>query len=390
MPRFVALLLALGLGCGAPDTSERERVLGPFLAAHWTIPAAPQGPAPDPVSADPRPEACGACHPEQLADWRTSIHASAASPGLLGQLVEGALAHPAQQRMCVSCHAPLDEQHAFDASLRPNPRFDSRLLSDGVLCAGCHVRKRRFFGPPPRPEAPAVAEPRPHGGFEVREEYRQSRFCAECHQFFDDAGVNGKPIENTFAEWQASPQAAAGRQCQDCHMPYRRHLWRGIHDAEMVRAAVDVDLAAHDLLGETLRAALVVRNRDVGHAFPTYVTPRVFVALFQSDADGNELDGTRVEAVIAREVDLANGVERFDTRVMPGESVKLEYVQARVEGADSLVGRVTVDPDFHYRGVFQSLLPTLSDASARAQIAEASRRISNSSYVLAEIRRPLR
>ena len=51
--------------------------------------------------------------------------------------------------------------------------------------------------------------------------------------------------------------------------------------------------------------------------------------------------------------------------------------------------RVSIDPDFHYRGVFDLLLESLEDASARAQIEEARRRILDSTYVLAEIRRPL-
>ncbi len=397
MRRWPVLLLTVCLGCdfrapGPADASERERELGPFLSAHWRIPAAPQGTAAPGVStaeASLRPEVCGACHPQQLADWQGSLHAGAASPGLLGQLIEGGLARPAQQRMCMSCHAPLDEQQEWDASLRQNPRFDSELRAHGVVCAGCHVRKLRFFGPPRREHAPVVPEPRPHAGFEVREEYQQSRFCAECHQFFDDAGVNGKPLENTFAEWQASPQAAQGRQCQDCHMPDRRHLWRGIHDVEMVRAAVDIDVSAYDLQGETLGASLVLRNRDVGHAFPTYVTARVFLSLHQEDAEGRELPGTRVEAVVAREVDLAKGLELFDTRVLPGESVKLDYAMKRTDRTATLVARVTIDPDFHYRGVFQSLLTALGTAEARALIGEASRRIPDSSYLLAEIRSPL-
>ncbi len=82
-------------------------------------------------------------------------------------------------------------------------------------------------------------------------------------------------------------------------------------------------------------------------------------------------------------------LEIFDTRVLPGESVKLDYALARAPGATALLGRVSIDPDFHYRGVFDLLMESLEDASARAQIEEARRRISDSTYVLTEIRRPL-
>ncbi len=172
-------------------------------------------------------------------------------------------------------------------------------------------------------------------------------------------------------------------------MPDRAHLWRGIHDPEMVRTAVDVDLIPADLSGRRLEAALVLRNRDVGHAFPTYVTPRVQLAVYQVDAAGKELDATRLEASIGREVDLGAQLEIFDTRVLPGESVKLDYALARAPGATALLGRVSIDPDFHYRGVFDLLLESLVDASVRAQIEEARRRISDSTYVLTEIRLPL-
>jgi hypothetical protein len=334
---------------------EREQILGPFLAGHWRLPVARQGSPPSHFSEAERsldPAICGSCHPTQYAEWSTSLHAAAWSPGLAGQLIEGALAHPGEVRSCQSCHTPLSEQIPFGAALQPNGDFDPELRARGLPCAGCHVRGHRYYGPPRRPEVPPVPEPVPHSGFEVRPEYLESRFCAECHQFFDDAGVNGKPIQNTFAEWQRSPQAAEGRQCQDCHMPDRAHLWRGIHDPEMVRQAVDVDLVPADVVGETLVASLVLLNRDVGHALPTYVTARIFLAIYQMDAAGREIPGTRVEGTVGREVDFDRGIETFDTRVLPGESVRLDYAEPRREGAAELVGRVAVDPDHHYRGLF--------------------------------------
>ena len=172
-------------------------------------------------------------------------------------------------------------------------------------------------------------------------------------------------------------------------MPNRAHLWRGIHDKEMVRGAVDIELVANELDGPLLVAALVLRNRDVGHAFPTYVTPRVTVSIHQEDGRGHEIDRTRIKATIGREVDLSTFLEVFDTRVLPGESVKLDYALARHSEANTLVGRVVVDPDFLYRGLFAAVSASLEDPAARALIAEASLRIETSDYVLTEIRRPL-
>ena len=395
----VALSALLACGDGSPPpspplsgTTERERVLGPFLSDHWRLPVPAQGTAPPEFSqaeSSLDPTVCGACHPKQHAEWQTSFHAAAYSPGFAGQLIEGELAQPFQLRSCQTCHAPLSEQQPYDSTLRDNAGYTPELRAQGIVCASCHVRAHRHFGPPRRDDLPPLQEPVPHGGFEVRPEYGESRFCAECHQFFDDAGVNGKPLENTFFEWQASTWAAEDRQCQDCHMPDRAHLWRGIHDREMVDGGVDVDLVPVDLGDETLSAALVVANVGVGHHFPTYTTPRVFLAIYQVDATGSELPETRVEATIGREVNLGTMVEVFDTRVPAGESVKLDYAAPRRAAAVALVGRVTVDADYHYRGVFASLLRTYADPDARRLIEEAARRVSDSAYVLAEIRREL-
>ncbi len=82
-------------------------------------------------------------------------------------------------------------------------------------------------------------------------------------------------LENTWAEWAASPQAREGETCQSCHMPDRRHLWRGIHDPEMVRGAVPVELVPVRATAGRADGELRIRSEGVGHAFPTYTTPRV-------------------------------------------------------------------------------------------------------------------
>ena len=382
------------MSAGDGGASEFERILGPFLAGHWVLPIAPQGPPPAGFSepdASLEPAVCGSCHPKQYDEWRTSLHAAAFSPGFAGQLVEGPLAHPSEVRACQSCHAPLAEQQPYDSGLAPNPDLQPTLRAQGLVCASCHVRRHTRFGPPRRPEAPTVPEPVPHAGFETRIEFQESRFCVPCHQFVDDPGVNGKPIENTYTEWQNSPQAAEGRTCQSCHMPDRAHLWRGIHDREMVRRAVGIALAPLEDPDRGLPLSLVLANVDVGHAFPTYVTPRVFLSVWQVDAQGVELEGTRIEAVIGREVDFSTSPWRevFDTRVMPGESVRLDYREPRHEEATAVVGRVDVAPDHHYREVFASLLATLTQHEARSQIERAHAMASESPYVLAELRREL-
>lgn len=402
--RLAALAGALAVACdaGGPsgpmagahggDAVARARVLGRFLARHWALPVPPQGLPPasyTEAEASLGPETCGSCHPQQLAEWSTSLHAAAFSPGFAGQLLEGALSDPDAVRGCQTCHAPLAEQQPTAPGGAPNPHFRPELRERGLLCAGCHVRAHRHFGPPRRPDAPAAPEPVPHGGFEARAEFRESRFCAPCHQFFDE-GVNGKPVQNTWAEWRESPHAAEGRTCQSCHMPDRAHLWRGIHDPEMVRDAVDVTLVpAIDDGNGRVRATLVLTSRGVGHHFPTYVTPRVLLRIWQADAAGGEIEATRRQAVIGREIDFSSWTEVRDTRVPAGGAFELAYDEARAADAVRLVARVVVEPDHHYAGVFASLRDAAARPDARALLAEALRRAEASRYVLAETRHRL-
>jgi hypothetical protein len=376
----------------APDEAseglDRAEVLGAFLDAHWQLPVPAQGPAPEGWSeaeASLDPQVCGACHPKQHTEWGTSLHAGAWSPGFAGQLVEGGLADPDARASCMTCHAPLAEQLE-----------DAELRAQGIVCASCHVRAHEHRGPPRRPELPPAAEPLPHGGFTPREEYQQARFCAPCHQFFDDAGVNGKPVENTFAEWQVSPFAEPGpghRDCQDCHMPDRAHLWRGIHDPEMVRSGVEATLepAGVGVSGERLEARLVLRSTAVGHAFPSYVTPRVFLELWQADAAGGEIADTREELTLARILDFGSHPweEIQDTRISPGGAAILDYARPRAPGAAALTGRVRVDPDFHYRSVFAALKDSYTTAEARSLMRDAHRRTLQSPYTLYDLDLPL-
>ena len=357
-----ALLIA---GCAAGAVGARGDSVESFVARHWRTPLRPQGPAParfTPLEASLAPEACGTCHPAQLADWRTSIHAAAMGPGVAGQLAELRVHDPATALGCQNCHAPLAEQMPLvPGTLADNPAFDAALGARGIPCAACHVRGHERFGPPRRDGSLASAAPRaslPHAGVTRTPAYLASSFCRGCHQFGPDGyALNGKPLEDTYEEWKASRFAAAGVQCQDCHMPDRRHLWRGIHDADMVRGGLTITLdeAAPGVLGG-VAARLVVENSGVGHRFPTYVTPLVLLRAELVDAAGHALAGTRVERRIAREVTLDLEREVSDTRLAPGERAELTYARALEDGAVAARFSVIVYPDAFYTAFFEALL----------------------------------
>jgi hypothetical protein len=318
------------------------------------------------VEASLAPEACGSCHPAQLADWRTSLHARTMGPGVAGQLVEMLATAPADALGCYTCHAPLAEQRPLlgaAAGHARNPAFDAALSAQGLVCAGCHVRAHERFGPPRRDGSVANSGPReslPHAGATRTAAFLSSGFCRTCHQFAPGGlALNGKLLENTYEEWKASPFARAGVQCQDCHMPERRHLWRGIHDAEMVRSGVTITVTPSG--GAARRDGLVtgtlrVQSTRVGHAFPTYVVPRVVLRGEQVDAGGAAIAGTARERVIAREVTLDLAREVRDTRLPPGGAAALAYRVPRAPAARALRLSVVVEPDAFYTRFFAALL----------------------------------
>ncbi|MFQ5984650.1 MAG: multiheme c-type cytochrome [Alphaproteobacteria bacterium] len=361
-------------------------------ADYWTVAVPFQGQAPahwSDLEKSLAPESCADCHEDQYADWRTSLHAGSFSLGLVGQMLS---MYRQSVANCMQCHAPLTEQRTdFMAALADGVGHVGErqgLAAAGVACAACHVRNHRRFGPPQRDTgAVGASDPdNPHGGVHRAAWFEKSEFCVVCHQFPQEYAVNGKPLENTYVEWQASPQAAQGITCQVCHMPERRHLWRGIHDPDMVAAGLTAHFSA-----TAEEARFTLTNSGVGHAFPTYVTPRVEMHAVALDADGREVPATAVLHVIQRAVAHTGGrwVENFDSRLLPTESATLSlpwqgYAKARLW--------LEVKPDDYYDNYIYDVL--LSDvvpgSPAERLLARADRAAHGSSYRLfdTEIDRP--
>jgi hypothetical protein len=395
----VVMLCALGgaiAACRQPASNAQETsdAVTTFLQRHWQVPVPLQGAPPQSYSdleASLHPKECGICHPQQFQDWQTSLHSRSMGPGIYGQLVDME-SDPATYTLCATCHTPLQEQIPFverDATYQPNPKFDKTLQHAGLVCAACHVRQHQRFGPPRRPELPAIppGTQLPHGGFTVSPAYQQSAFCKPCHQFEPDGfGLNGKLLENTYEEWRQSRYAAEGQTCQTCHMPDRRHLWRGIHDPEMVRAAMTVKIepnAASYAPGDQMRTAISVTNSGAGHYFPTYVTPKLFIRAQLLDAQDKVIDATAQEAVIGREVTLNLSEEVYDTRIPPDGSYTVEYEQVIPTGAETLRVRIVVHPDHFYRRFFEAVLQD-GGGKGRKQLQDALRRAEASPFTAFE------
>jgi hypothetical protein len=375
-----ALLIATAAWLGADawrDWRAARAAAGieQFLTRHWSDPLPAQGDPPkgfSPLEASLAPQDCGACHTAQYADWRTSLHAHAIGPSILWQL---ALMNQAEANRCLRCHAPLAEQKALMALDQgwpnrprgaPPPHVPPDLHRQGLVCAACHVRAHERFGPPRQGPAPAGAPS--HGGFITSAAFEDSRFCATCHQFAPDGRrVNGKLLENTYEEWRASPAARAGRNCQSCHMPGRRHLWRGIHDPETVGQSLRRELTVTRLDNATARAVARLRPREVGHYFPTYAVPKLYVTLHLQCATCADRELAR--HTIGRTLDVDLTRELADTRLPPDGELVLNADFPVPPGNTRVELRVEVAPGEHYERMFQHWLEERRAGGLAPQVA---------------------
>jgi putative hemolysin len=347
-----------GAGCRADNSSLND---------YWRLPIPFQGDIPaDYLSTAGKlsASACAQCHPSQYEAWWGSRHSRATSAGLLGQL--GAL-DSEERRHCLRCHAPRSEQQEAWENARSSLPHDL----GGVDCASCHVREHHRYGP--RDVAPT-----PHGPVQKRALFRESAFCAPCHQFGEEGlSVNGKPLENTYAEWLASRYVQEGKSCQACHMKDGRHAFAGIHDPEMTRMGLQV---AADRVATGVRLRLW--NAGAGHALPTYITPRIRVLLHDPAQNGVLLREYAIQRRMSWDID-AGWSEVSDTRLLPDETVELAHPLAPDQ---AMTITIIVDPDADYHDrIYPALLEIFADQltpSGRSLLKAARAESGRSSYVL--------
>ena len=411
---LVVLLACLGACAPEPQPSQaaaaspvvsavNETEASRFLQGHWARPLAPQGPLPAALAAQGitlAPQSCATCHAAQFDDWGMSLHSRAMGPGVLGQLLNMPAHTRGDHQDCIRCHAPLAEQAdslvaAIGKPAGKNARGINQpgpLHEQGLVCAGCHVRNNTWYGPPRRDGSQTVGDTsaHPHGGWKASSAFESSQFCAACHQFKDDEySLNGKLLENTFREWQGSRYAREGVSCQSCHMPDRRHLWRGIHDPEMVKKGVEIRAEPLSVAKGEVAAQLEVANTGVGHYFPTYVTPKVVIRAVQLDAQGNRLSATEQEFVIGRQVSQDLSQEIADTRIAPDARASFDYRRPRHSSATALAWEVQVQPDAFYLEFYESLLREAAQGTGQPLIKQARDAASASPYLVFSKRLPL-
>ncbi len=279
-------------------------------------------------------QSCNACHVQAHEDWSKGPHARAWRSPTFQKAVERA----GNSTACKGCHLPLANQHprlavgyldgqASRPDLQPNPLWDATLMSEGVTCAACHVRDGVVIGTRAAPDAPHPVA--------VSQELGTSELCATCHQLTWPGA--DRAFYDTYGEWKASPYAAAGVQCQDCHMPPTPGLAVATRFAATPSHAFPADPArALSVLltldapeiqrGQAWKAKMRLQNTGAGHHIPTgspFVGYTVEAALL--DADGKPLCEPWKTPLARTVTPEAPWTTLSDTRLAAGEERALEH-----------------------------------------------------------------
>jgi len=329
MNRTVLALLVI-VACTGPDPNDDDPIdteVTQNVHDPLSMPAQPTVT----VEAFHSAQECGACHPDQLAQWKTSSHAYAMVDPAYQRLVRQRQIDLAatEDQFCTQCHSAIGTRggecvSGFD--------FDglSAIVMEGVTCESCHkiqsvVRDYNaghvldHDGPMLGPIADPVENT--YHTSEYSALFEDSQICGSCHDVIETSGLN---LERPYQEWLESPSNEAGETCQDCHMPeydgtaaagapqrvgLHDHRFIGVdvpflegfltpEEEEIVRARVEALLATAvtmELLvaeprvaGETIDLVVTVDNKIGAHNFPTGTTfvRQAWIEVVATDAEG--------------------------------------------------------------------------------------------------------
>ncbi|WP_170135665.1 multiheme c-type cytochrome [Nannocystis exedens] len=281
-------------------------------------------------------EDCGVCHATHYAEWVGSGHAYAMIDPVFRAFVAVRQENYGgkQDKFCLQCHTPIGTR---GGDIEPGFAFaDLQAISlEGVTCESCHkvasLVRPYNSGHVLDPEGPmrgTIPAPQVSSFHESQFSplHGTAEFCAGCHDLRE---VSGLELERPYAEWQKSPAAAAGVQCQDCHMPryqgqavaggptrtLHRHTWVGAGvplldgfldpdeeaslRAEVERllgsaARVSIATAPSVRAGDVVDLSITVENHISAHNFPTGSTfnRQVWLEVVVRDGDGRVVFAT--------------------------------------------------------------------------------------------------
>ncbi|WP_440947257.1 multiheme c-type cytochrome [Methanosarcina sp. T3] len=281
---------------------------------------------------------CSNCHGSSFGEWDGSMHSNADIDffyqAMLQEYGAAAEAQELPPEFCSRCHTPIG---MVSAEIPPLDGSNlSEVAKEGVQCDFCHsIAESEGIG-----NAPYVLEPggvkwgsrtdseSPSHETEAHEFYNESGYCGMCHNIYHP--VNNLTLAATYTEWEESPYAEEGVNCQACHMtpgivgfeenpgkaastgPERAHVYthyfvganafvtgimgEGRHEKraiEYLQHAAEIEVTAPDSAepGENVEVEVEITNTGAGHKIPTGVTEdrEMWLELIALDAEGKEI-----------------------------------------------------------------------------------------------------
>jgi hypothetical protein len=275
------------------------------------------------------PVECSPCHPDHYAQWQMSMHAYALADPVFLALNETGQRRSNNQlgQFCTKCHSPLGPA-LNETPAGFNPDALTPLVKHGVHCDVCHliadfsggdgVAQFHFDGIRRGSIEDPVGNSVHESEFDQR--FGLSAMCQPCHDVL--APDKSMLIERTSTEWDESPYAGMGLECQDCHMPASDGPAapggpvRQVHDHRMVGAdfplvdfpgkeetivrvakllsnAITLKVQSPETIrpGELLSFAVSVQNDKTGHSIPSgnTVDRQMWIQALVTDEDSGEL-----------------------------------------------------------------------------------------------------
>lgn len=243
---------------------------------------------------------CMECHEEIYNHWKNAMHSmSLEDPIFKASYMESYFNTAGEAKYnCLRCHAPI---------ALTNNDFDlkNEITREGVSCDFCHSIKKINLKNKDNPfeleigkikRGPLSDVDSPAHKTEPSSLFKSSELCAGCHEFTTD---NGVAILGTYSEWKASPYAAEGTQCQDCHMPLipgkivkpkiktskqkqiNLHAISAGHSTEQLKKAVKVEIENINKEEDVIEIVVGVTNVGSGHLVPTGVPSRKLILLVE-------------------------------------------------------------------------------------------------------------
>ncbi len=297
-----------------------------------------------PIAGAP-PGGCGLCHSEQYAQWQESNHSRAAVNVRVRDLYSGdgtgdgtgasadgyvfTESHdPEDTGFCATCHSP-NENPSDPGGVKFN-EVSSAAGLEGVTCTSCHqlhtvnensdaihlLGNAEFRFPASESGGDSLTHQHVWGPLDdvsfsqMRAAYQplfsSSRLCSSCHEYVNPD--TGAPGQETFTEWEGSPAAAAGQQCQTCHMPQadgpgtvaaigaapirpadqrHHHGFPGVYSGMLADPiGLDVDV---EPFSRMIDVRTRVHNLVEGHNWPTGVDVRNAMLVVEASVDGQPL-----------------------------------------------------------------------------------------------------